>query len=273
MTILKPSELYLSGIKMLSDEWKEAGVRKGDVLLVHSNIKGTLRRYLKRGIKITPQTILDSFLEAVGPKGTLLFPLFNFDFTTGVPFDIRDTPSQMGALTEAARVHSLAVRTGHPIYSFVAIGFAAEKFMGIDNFSGYGYDSPFSLLREMNGRIAVLDLPDQNSMTFYHHVEEMYNVEYRYHKKFTAEYTDHTRNTESKTYGLFVRDIEKRVLTHVNPAGELMWKKGLYSGCRPNEGCGLRTVLAEKMYDFVSNIIIAGEAKNILYRIDGEKSE
>lgn len=257
-------------IQTLADEWKEAGVQKGDVLLVHSSTKRTFRRYLKLGTKITPQDILESFLSAVGSSGTLLLPLFNFDFVNGVPFDIRRTPSHMGELTEAGRIHPLAVRTGHPIYSFAAIGFEAEKFREINNFSGYGSDSPFAVLREMNGKIAVLDLPDQNSMTFYHYVEEMHEVDYRYHKKFTGDYTDASGNTESKTYGLFVRNIKKGVLTHVNPAGELMWQSGLYSGYKPNHGCGLRTVSAQQMYEFVSDIIESGKVKNILYRIEGE---
>jgi len=241
-------------------------------LLVHSNVKNTFKRYLKLGVKLTPQDILESFLNAIGPPGTLLLPLFNFDFAKGVPFDIRNTPSQMGALTEAGRLHQLAVRTGHPIYSFAAIGYEAEAFRGVDNFSGYGSDSPFAMLREMNGKIAVLDLPDQHSMTFYHHVEEMHEVDYRYHKEFTGDYTDGLGHTLFKKYGLFVRDIERKVLTHVNPAGELMWQKGLYSGFRPNEGCGLRTISAQKMYNFVSKIIESRKAKNVLFRIEGEEN-
>jgi len=260
-------------IKELSKDWRAAGVQAGDVLLLHSNIKNTFRRYLKKGIRLTPYEILESFLGAVGPSGTLLLPLFNFDCTKDIAFDIRNTPSQMGALTEAGRSHPLAVRTGHPIYSFAAIGAAAEEFRGINNFSGYGSDSPFSLLREMNGRIAVLDLPDQNSMTFYHYVEEAHNVDYRYHKTFTIDYTDESGTSDLKTYGLFVRNIEKGVLTHVDPAGELMWENGLYSGYRPGEGCGLRTIDANQMYDFVSNIISTGMAKNLIYRIDGEGNE
>lgn len=176
----------------------------------------------------------------------------------------------MGVLTEAGRMHPLAVRTGHPIYSFAVIGLQAEKFREINNYSGYGIDSPFAVLREMDGKIAVLNLPDQNSMTFYHYVEEMHEVDYRYHKKFTGVYTDASGDTESRAYGLFVRNIEKGILTHVNPAGELMWQKRLYSGYKPNEKCGLRTISAQKMYEFVSDIIVSGKAKNILYRIEGE---
>lgn len=259
-------------IQTLANEWRESDVQEGDVLLVHSSIKRTLRRFLKLRMKITPQVILESFLDVVGPLGTLLLPLFNFDFVNGVPFDIRSTPSHMGALTEAGRVHPLAVRTGHPIYSFAAIGHKANRFREINNFSGYGNDSPFALLREMGGKIAVLDLPEQNSMTFYHYVEEMHEIDYRYHKTFIGEYTEASGNTDSRTYGLFVRNIERGVVTHVNPAGEMMWDNGMYSGFRPNDGCGLRTIFAQKMYDFVSDIIVSGKARNILYRIEGEDS-
>jgi len=258
-------------MKELASEWREAGVQKGDILLIHSSIKRVFKRYLKLGIKLSPEDILNSFLEAVGETGTLLLPLFNFDFTKDIDFDISDTPSHMGALTEAARKHPLTVRTGHPIYSFAVIGAQSSKFKDIDNFSGYGSDSPFAILRNMGGKIAVLDLPDQNSMTFYHYVEEMQNVDYRYHKVFNGNYTDSSGNTERKNYGLFVRDIEKGVQTHVNPAGELMWNKGLYTGSKPNEGSGLRVISAQDVYDFVSNIIQSNESKNILYRVEGEQ--
>lgn len=56
------------------------------------------------------ETILDSFLHTLGENGTLLLPLFNFDFCGGAPFVIRTTPSHMGALTEAGRVRLGAVR-------------------------------------------------------------------------------------------------------------------------------------------------------------------
>lgn len=258
-------------MKDLVQDWRDSGVEEGDTLLIHSSTRRTFKRYLDQGVRLTSEDILNSFLEAVGETGTILLPLFNFDFPKGIDFDILKSPSHMGALTEAARKHPLAVRTGHPIYSFAAIGARSNEFEGVNNFSGYGLDSPFTLLREMKGKIAVLDLPDQNSMTFYHHVEEMLEVDYRYHKVFSGNYIDSLGNEEVKEYGLFVRDIEKGVLTHVNPAGELMWKEGLYTGSRPKEGSGLRVVSAQNMYDFTLDIIKSNKAKGTLYRIEGEK--
>ncbi len=246
---------------LLAQNWRKCGIQPGDTVLVHSSLKRTLVEQ-----DTTPQAVMESFLEAVGPEGTVLFPLFNFDFTKGAPFDIRSTPSQMGALTEAARLHPGAVRSGHPIYSFAVIGPNAEKF-DVDNFSGYGADSPFGILRQLDGKIAVLDLADLNSQTFYHHIEEMHAVDYRFHKRFTAPYTDIHGETGERTYGLFVRDIERGVTTDVDPMGELLWQKGLYHGQRPKEGIGLRTIKADEMFAAVSEVIRAGRAEGLLYSI------
>lgn len=251
----------------LQQRWKSSGLEEGDTVLIHSNIKRTIEEYRRNKVDTSPRDILASFLDVIGDKGTLILPLFNFDFTKGVPFDIRTSESQMGALTEIGRKFIGAVRTGHPIYSFAVIGFKASEFKGIDNVGGYAEDSPFGVLKKLNGKIGSLDLDDQNSMTFYHHVEEVKRVDYRYFKSFTGQYTNVLGDTKNKTYDLYVRDVERGVLTDVNPAGALMWSAGLYQGFRPREGAGLRLVNSREMFDFVEDLIESGKALGTLYSI------
>ena len=255
-------------IGYLAECWERSGVGPGETVLVHSRISNTLRRLQERfGQRLSAEDIVESFRQAVGPNGTLLFPLFNFDFTKGVPFDIRSTPSQMGATSEAARLYPDAVRTGHPIYSFSVFGKNKALFEGVDNFSGYGADSVFAILHKNGGRIAVLDLPDQNSMTFYHYVEEFLSVDYRFHKRFTGQYTNRDGITDERTYGLFVRDIDRQVLTDVNRMGERLWAEGIYMGDRPGQGCGLRSLSAAELYESVAAVIRDGKAMDYLYSI------
>ena len=254
----------------LVSKWNSAGISQGDTVLIHSNIRRTLVSYRKKGIKLSAEDILDTFIEAVGVNGTLLFPLFNFNFPKDKFFDFNTTPSQMGALTEAARLHHASVRTGHPIYSFAVIGKKSHLFDNVDNRSGYGADSPFSLLRDLDGKIGSLDLEDQNSMTFYHHVEEMEQVDYRYFKDFSGTYVDKNGVESQRTYQLFVRDLERNVLTHVNPAGDMLWENGLYMGDKPKVGHGMRTVRARDMYTFTKGLIDSGNAYGNLYILGGE---
>jgi aminoglycoside 3-N-acetyltransferase len=252
----------------LASIWRSCGINNGDVVLLHSSASRTLKQLKEKIPELTPSLLLESFLKAVGSEGTLLLPLFNFDFARGVPFDIRSTPSHMGILTESARNFPGAVRTGHPIYSFAAIGSTASIFKNCCNYSGYGSDSPFGILKELNGKIAVLDLPDQGSMTFYHHVEEMEQVSYRYHKEFTGDYTDMAGETLKKTCSLFVRDLEKGVTTCVDGMGEHLWELGLYSGYRPMIGPGLRVISAKPLYEATSRVIRENLAGQLLYRIE-----
>lgn len=255
-----------AAISSLADEWCKSGVSKGDTLLLHSNIKRTLVRLRAQGVKFLPEHVLESFKRALSDDGTLILPLFNFDFTTKKHFDLRNTPSQMGALSEIGRLSQNSVRTGHPIYSFAVLGRNAELFRNVDNQSGYGENSPFAQLKELDGKVAALDLEDQDSMTFYHYVEEMNRVDYRYFKEFSGTYIDSKGSESMKTYKLFVRDLERDVRTHVNPAGELMWKQGLYSGDKPGVASGLRTIRARDMYEFVARLIKEGKAEGLLFR-------
>jgi aminoglycoside 3-N-acetyltransferase len=247
--------------------WRAAGLAPGDTVLLHASAKRTLAA-MPNG---DARALLDTFLETVGADGTLLLPLFNFGFANGAPFDIRTAPSHMGAVSEAGRRHPDAVRTGHPIYSFAAIGARAHEFAGVNNRSGYGADSPFAMLRAMDGKIAVLDLDDQRSMTFYHHVEEMRRVPYRHFKTFTGAYTNADGETSIEGYDIYVRDLNRGVCTDVNRCGALMWRAGLYTGEAPHIGAGLRVVHAREMFDFVSGVIAAGRAYGLLYSLAPEK--
>ena len=257
-------------VQSLARQWRDAGLAPGETLLLHSSLRRATRVVARAGgeVATAAEVVLDSILEALGPDGTLLLPLFNFDFTTGVAFDIRTTPSRMGSLTEAGRLRPGAVRTGHPIYSFAALGRQADAFRGVENFSGYGADSPFALLRGMGGRIGVLDLPDQHSMTFYHHVEEMKAAPWRYHKTFEGDYVGADGGRSRRRFGLFVRDLERGVITDVDAMGERLWSRGLYRGDRPGEGGGLRLIDADALFNATAEVIDQGRAEGLLYRLE-----
>jgi len=125
-----------------------------------------------------------------------------------------------------------------------------------------------AMLRDLDGKVAILDLSDLHSMTFYHHVEEMHRVPYRYHKTFTADYVNWNGERGERTFGLFVRDTDLGVKTHVDPMGEILWEKRLYTGDRPHQGAGMRVIRSRLLYDAVSEVITEGRAEGLLYRIE-----
>lgn len=255
-------------INPLTGYWNNSGIAEGDTVLIHSSLARTLRFLATRGVKPEAGLVIESILEQIGKDGTLIFPLFNFDFPETKFFSIIDTPSQMGILSEFVRLNYEGVRTGHPIYSFYAIGQNSQEFEAIDNVSGYGSDSPFAKIIQMKGKIAVIDLEDQNSMTTYHHVEEMMNVDYRFHKTFEGLYENRAGKSQLKSYTLFVRDIDQGVTTDINRMGEILWNEGLYSGNRPGVANGMRTIFANQLFERTAREISEGRALDTLYSIN-----
>lgn len=250
-----------------SDYWSSSGIQSGDTILIHSSMRRTYRELSKRGLSLDSGTIIDSLLKILGSRGTLILPLFNFDFPASKFFSMTETPSQMGRVTEDARRMYSGIRTGHPMYSFYVIGHHEQVFRGLENKSGYGEDSPFAKLLELDGKIGVVDLEDQDSMTMYHHVEEKLGVPYRYHKEFAGMYVDSKGQSSQKTFSVFVRDLEKGVMTDVNNMGEILWQEGIYTGARPGVGNGLRVGNAREIFLRTSQEIEAGRALGALYSI------
>jgi aminoglycoside 3-N-acetyltransferase len=249
----------------LSERWEKSGLSRGDNFLLHSNTRRLVSEFKKKNIPINIDIVIDSFLNVIGNNGTMLIPFFNFDFKKKKFFSIKTTPSQMGVLTEQFRKKYSSCRTGHPVYSFGVFGKNKKYFENIDNFSAYGDESPFGILKRLDGKIAILDLEDQNSMTFYHHIEEINDVHWRYAKNFKGLYVDKNGKKTNKEYSIFVRKLEHNVQTDVNPAGALMWKQGLYKGSKPFEGTGLRVIKSRAMCDFITEIIKKNNAKGLLY--------
>jgi aminoglycoside 3-N-acetyltransferase len=264
MNIKKKTEI----IETLAKNWNKSGLEKGDLVLVHASLERLTRAVEKKfGEMVTPQMVYDSLLMAIGEEGTLMLPQFNFDFGETKFFDIRETPSQMGDLTEIGRKDPKAIRTGHPAYSFSVRGKLAHEFEGIDNESGYGKDSPFAKLHELGGKIAMIGLKDRNSQTSSHYVEEEMQVDFRCYKEFPGVYVDKDGNMSQRTYRLYVRDTENGVeQTENDNQMDYYWNEGGYKGDKWDEGYGMRTIAFDDLYRLTKKIINEGLAPTHLYK-------
>lgn len=229
----------------LVHSFRTIGLQPGDTLLVHSSYKSL------GGVEGGPQTVIAALLEVLGTEGTLIMPTFNFDFCKGEPWDVRNTPSHMGAMTNMVREHPEAKRVFHPIYSFAILGKHAEFLTKERYKSSYGPNSLFAKLRQLDGKIIVIGLRYTDSMTFFHHVEEMEGVDYRYMKGFTGMITDENGNTYEDTFTMLVRDLEKGVITEVDPMGELMEEAGVITVQKIGEAkvCLMK---ADEVYKFTA---------------------
>lgn len=252
-------------IDYLARCWNKTGINHGDVLLIHSSMFRLMRQARRRHIKLMPEHVLKSFMLAVGETGTLLFPTFKIQVSDIIDFDICNTPSSMGALTEVARKHPDAIRTEHPILSFAVIGRKAMHFKKCSDFTGIGKGSPFDLLHKYLGKIAVLGLPENDSMSFYHYVEQVNDVSYRWTIHFDTLYVNDIGVKSKRKYGYYARKRDDGIVTNVEPMGQMLWDKGFYSGDKYNEGNGLRVIKASDIFAETDIVIKSGQSLDYLY--------
>jgi len=229
----------------LMNGFQAIGLDAGDTLLVHSSYKSFGR------IEGGPQTVIDTLLQVLGDEGTLIMPTFNFDFCKGVPWDVRNTPSHMGIITNLVREYPDAKRVFHPIYSFAVLGKHADSLTHERYKSSYGVNSVFGKLRKLDGKIMIVGLSYTNSMTFFHHIEEMEGVDYRYMKAFTGMVTEENGKTYEDTFTMLVRDLDKGVVTEVDPMGELMEAAGIVTVRQIGEAT-VKLMKANEVYAFTA---------------------
>jgi len=196
--------------------FKKLGLSKGDVLLVHSSYKSF------GGIEGGPQTVIDAIRSILTDEGTLIVPTFNYDFCDGKPFDIKKTPSKMGIISELVRTDSNSKRTFDPVFSFTVLGKYRDYLANLRSDHSFGPNSVFAKLRELDSKIMIIGLTYNESITFFHHIEETHGCDYRYFKEFKGSITNYDDVKQDGKIVLFVRDLEKGIQNDVDKMGDIL---------------------------------------------------
>jgi aminoglycoside 3-N-acetyltransferase len=198
--------------KELLDGFRQTRVKAGETVIVHTSYKSL------GGVEGGADTVIDVMRELVGARGTVLFPAFNFQSWTETHyFDVLETPSKMGMITELARLRPDAKRTPHPIYSFSVWGARADEFAAAEDVEAYGPNSAFAVFHKSNGTIVSIGLDFNSTFSMHHYIEYNVGCDYRRVKEFSGLYVGYDRTPRIKTYSMFVRN-DDHVKTSSSPA-------------------------------------------------------
>ena len=240
------------------------GVEKGDIIDVSSDMANVLLYCRRIGVRLVPDHLIDSLQELVGPEGTVMIRTFTWDFCHGEPFDIRTSPSRVGALGNAAMKRADFKRTGHPIYSWMVWGKRAGELLQMDHPSAFGPGSVFDFLDINHAKHLTLGNTSSDSTTQMHHVEAACKVPYRFDKPFTGEYTDYSGNTCLKTYSMHVRPLNLKVTnTEVDrdERGKELEKRGIMKVKHLDEMTLVSTILLHELTEFLTEDMYQNEGK------------
>lgn len=152
------------------------GLGPGNVVLVHSAMRTF--GHIQGGA----ETVVEAFLELLGPSGTLVAPNFTFahEAEEDPLIDPENDPSEMGIISETVRRHPRAIRSTGFRHSFSAIGPRAEVITQVDPaLSVFDLRSSFGVMLALDTQIVLAGMT-YHSSTSHHFAEWFCEVPYRH---------------------------------------------------------------------------------------------
>jgi len=258
-------------LKTLDNFIEKLKIEKDSVLLLTENSL-TLLISIKETDETSEYNIdelfnifLDKLIERLGSKGTLLIQTFDWRFCNGKKFDILNSMSKTSFLGNTALRRDDFIRTKHPIYSFAVTGKYKDELENLDNTSSFDINSPFNFIYIKKAKMIIIDITLQKSFTFAHFVEEMEQVDYRYNKDFVSVYID-TKGVESKrTYSMYVRNLNKKIVTYLEPLEDIFRENDTMNVYNIDD-LVIRQIDLHKAYHIIEDDIRNNNAKS-LYKI------
>lgn len=171
----------LKNIRPLSQQdivqgFRAVGLKTGDIALVHS----AMRTF--GPVDGGAQTVVAALLEILGPTGTLVAPTFTFfhEAEKDPILDPAKDRSEMGAISEAVRLHPDAHRSIAFRHSFAAIGRRARLISEVDPaLSPFDLRSAFGVMLGLNTQVVLCGVT-YASCTSHHFAEWVCEVPYRH---------------------------------------------------------------------------------------------
>lgn len=157
------------------------GIEAGDALVVHGSLSSHGR------VEGGAETVVDALLETVGERATVAMPTFTrYD----EPYDPEESPSTVGAITEAFRTRSEVRRSAHPTKSVAVRGADADRSVAeheLDNSLGPG--SPIHRVVADGASILLIGV-DHTANSTLHVAERLADLPYRDQTAETTRRTD-----------------------------------------------------------------------------------
>jgi aminoglycoside 3-N-acetyltransferase len=194
---------------VVTDALYSIGIKPGGVVLVHPDAI-VAAQFPDMPDEQRLDLVIEAIDAAIGSNGTLVMPAFSYSFTKGEVFDIRNTPSAVGMITERFRTQRGVHRTADPIFSFASRGPRAQELCAIPVKECFGAESVFAALHRMNAHIINLGCSMSRGGTFVHYVETVHGVDYRYKKVFSGTIISPSGETSECSVVYNVRDLTRR---------------------------------------------------------------
>lgn len=198
---IKRSGLKSIPLEQLVSDFKSAGIKPGDVIMVHASLSQIGK------VKGGAETVVKSLMEVVTQEGTILMPVYGSveelekNTKLGKTINLKTEKSQVGKISETFRNWPGVYRSSHPFSSVCAWGKKAEYVT-----SGHADDqrichshSPVARFVELGGKVVGIGV-SVHVVSVYHVIEDAWDgFPFEVHSNsFSVTYIDAQGNTVNR---------------------------------------------------------------------------
>jgi aminoglycoside 3-N-acetyltransferase len=199
---------------------RSLGVRQGDSVMLHSAFGEHF------GFRGSIEELTKTFTDAVAPNGHLLMVSLPYRSSaleylgTLKQFDVRNTPSMMGLVSELFRRRRDVLRSLHPTHPVLVHGPRAHWFVDEHPTCVYpcGPGTPFDRLASVDGKAVFFNVPFA-MFTFFHYLEHLVSSDLPFplytEKPFSVRVIDEMGNPRTVTTFAFSAEAISRRRFHV----------------------------------------------------------
>lgn len=167
-------------VERLVNDLKACGLKEGDDVLVHTSLSKI--GYVENG----PQTVVSALTKVVGNRGNILMPTspnagLQLEYIRSLEaFDVKNSPSALGAITEYFRKLPNVKRSAHPTEPVACLGPDADFYTDghLGELTPYTERSPFARISERGGKILYIGVTFDNAGTNLHTLEDAVDFKY-----------------------------------------------------------------------------------------------
>ena len=98
--------------------FKRLGIKKNDIIFFSTNLLKLSIKKKKKEVDFEIEDIINGLIKIIKKNGTIIVPVFNWNFCKGKGFHYKKTPSNSGSLGNYVLSRKDFLRTQNPIYSF-----------------------------------------------------------------------------------------------------------------------------------------------------------
>jgi aminoglycoside 3-N-acetyltransferase len=161
-------------VRDLEIQFRSIGIQENDAVLVHASMSKI--GFLENG----PETFVTALSNVVGSQGHILMPTspnagYQIDYIQSLPyFDVANTPSKLGAISEYFRQLHGAVRSASATEPVSCTGPNAAWYTEghLGEITPYTSNSPFARLAQKKGKILYVGVTLDNAGTSLHLLED-----------------------------------------------------------------------------------------------------